>query len=170
MQELACILWTAEHRTGRGTRYHTFAPQQAYEAQFRNPQSPSNPDSFGLAARGIRVRTLEGGVAPGDSGGPLFIVTQAGLAEDVRVQPELRVRYVYDALNSIPTTTAMLTGIPDLPFMAEGVNIGHSAAVLGAGMTYPRARPLLSSSTSKLSYDAMRQHRRSWGGARHVVG
>lgn len=46
--------------------------QAFYMAQFRNPLSPGNPDSFGLNAMGIPTQTLEGGVASGDSGGPLF--------------------------------------------------------------------------------------------------
>lgn len=55
--------------------------QTVFEAQFRNPDSPGNPDLFGLNAANVPVRPLEGGVASGDSGGPLFIVTANGLVE-----------------------------------------------------------------------------------------
>jgi subtilase-type serine protease len=50
-------------------------------AQFRNPQPPPNPDDFGLAVRGIPVPGLQAQSAPGDSGGPLFIVTPNGLVQ-----------------------------------------------------------------------------------------
>jgi subtilase-type serine protease len=50
-------------------------------AQFRNPQPPPNPDDFGLAAKGIPVPGLQAQSAPGDSGGPLFIVTPNGLVQ-----------------------------------------------------------------------------------------
>ena len=56
-------------------------PQNVFEAQFRNPSSPGNPDIFGLNAMGVPIRSLEGGVAGGDSGGPLFLVTATGLVE-----------------------------------------------------------------------------------------
>lgn len=46
--------------------------QNVYEAQFRNPASPGNPDIFGLNAMGIPTQALEGGVGGGDSGGPMF--------------------------------------------------------------------------------------------------
>src|SRR5580693_3534494 len=44
-------------------------------AQFRDPLSPNNPNTFGLTAP---TSTLEGGTAPGDSGGPVFVQTAAG--------------------------------------------------------------------------------------------
>ena len=47
-------------------------------AQFRDPLSPNNPNSFGLTAP---TSPLEGGTAPGDSGGPVFIQTAAGLVQ-----------------------------------------------------------------------------------------
>ena len=56
-------------------------PQNVLEAQFRNPNSPGNPDIFGLNAKGVATTPLEGGVAGGDSGGPLFLVTANGLVE-----------------------------------------------------------------------------------------
>ena len=43
--------------------------QNVYEAQFRNPASPNNPNIFGLT---VPTSPLEGGVGGGDSGGPLF--------------------------------------------------------------------------------------------------
>jgi secreted trypsin-like serine protease len=47
-------------------------------AQFRNPLSPNNPNTFGLT---VPTSPLEGGTAPGDSGGPVFIQTAAGLVQ-----------------------------------------------------------------------------------------
>ncbi len=54
---------------------------KTFQIQFRNPSSPTSPDQFGLATLGIPVRTQEGNVAGGDSGGPLFLVTPNGLIE-----------------------------------------------------------------------------------------
>lgn len=50
-------------------------------AQFRNPDSPTQPDSFNLDTQGIAVPYLQGQPGPGDSGGPLFLVTQNGLVQ-----------------------------------------------------------------------------------------
>jgi outer membrane autotransporter protein len=47
-------------------------------AQFRDPLSPINPNLFGLT---VGTSSLEGGTAPGDSGGPVFIQTAAGLVQ-----------------------------------------------------------------------------------------
>jgi subtilase-type serine protease len=47
-------------------------------AQFRDPLSPNNPNTFGLT---VGTSPLEGGTAPGDSGGPVFIQTAAGLVQ-----------------------------------------------------------------------------------------
>ena len=47
-------------------------------AQFRDPLSPNNPNGFGLT---VPTSPLEGGTAPGDSGGPVFIQTAAGLVQ-----------------------------------------------------------------------------------------
>src|SRR5262249_45570809 len=47
-------------------------------AQFRSPLSPNNPNTFGLT---VPTSPLEGGTAPGDSGGPVFIQTAAGLEQ-----------------------------------------------------------------------------------------
>jgi outer membrane autotransporter protein len=44
-------------------------------AQFRDPLSPNNPNTFGLT---VPTSTLEGGTAPGDSGGPVFVQAAAG--------------------------------------------------------------------------------------------
>lgn len=57
--------------------------QPFYQAQFRNPQSPNNPNEFGLT---VAVTPLSGGVNGGDSGGPLFIQTAQGLVEIGLVQ------------------------------------------------------------------------------------
>ncbi len=47
-------------------------------AQFRNPDSPTNPDMYGLAEDGIPVPELQAGNGGGDSGGPLFLVMEDG--------------------------------------------------------------------------------------------
>src|SRR5262249_57309731 len=47
-------------------------------AQFRSPLSPNNPNSYGLT---VPTSPLEGGTAPADSGGPVFIQTAAGLVQ-----------------------------------------------------------------------------------------
>ena len=47
-------------------------------AQFRDPLSPNNPNFFGLT---VPTSPLEGGTTPGDSGGPVFIQTAAGLVQ-----------------------------------------------------------------------------------------
>src|SRR5262249_38259846 len=47
-------------------------------AQFRNPASPNFPNSFNLT---VPTSPLEGGTAGGDSGGPVFIQTPAGLVQ-----------------------------------------------------------------------------------------
>jgi subtilase-type serine protease len=61
----------------------TNSPQAFFEAQFRNPRSPGNPDVFGLNAMGIPTQPLEAGVAGGDSGGPLFWVNAAGQTVEI---------------------------------------------------------------------------------------
>src|ERR1700738_296812 len=58
--------------------YELAGTQPFLFAQFRNPQSPFNPNDFGLT---VPTSTLEGGTAPGDSGGPLFVQTAAGLVQ-----------------------------------------------------------------------------------------
>src|SRR5262249_1171480 len=47
-------------------------------AQFRNPLSPNNPNTFGLT---VPTSPLEGATLPGDSGAPVFIQTAAGLVQ-----------------------------------------------------------------------------------------
>jgi outer membrane autotransporter protein len=47
-------------------------------AQFRDPLSPNNPNDFNLT---VPTSPLEGGTAVGDSGGPVFIQTTAGLVQ-----------------------------------------------------------------------------------------
>ena len=59
------------------------SPQPFYLAQFRNPLSPNNPNSFGLT---VPVTQLSGSTAFGDSGGPLFIQTAQGLVQIGLVQ------------------------------------------------------------------------------------
>jgi outer membrane autotransporter protein len=77
------------------------------------------------------------------------------LENGIVVQPELRVRYVYEALDPVPATTASLTGMPGIPFTVEGVNTGRSAAVLGASLTVARR----SSVAVFVDYNAeLRQH------------
>ena len=70
-------------------------------------------------------------------------------------QPEVRVRYVFDALDPVPTTTGSLTGIPDATFSVYGVNTGRNAAVLGASVTVARS----GSVAAFIDYNAeLRQH------------
>jgi len=57
---------------GNASPFPNDGAQPFFQAQFRNPLSPGNPDIFGLNAKGIATLPLEAGVAPGDSGGPLF--------------------------------------------------------------------------------------------------
>ena len=52
--------------------------QPFLQAQFRNPLIPNNPNEFGLT---VPTSSLEGGTAGGDSGGPVFIQTAAGLVQ-----------------------------------------------------------------------------------------
>ena len=52
--------------------------QPLLQAQFRNPLSPNNPNFFGLT---VPMSPLEGSVAGGDSGGPVFIQTPDGLIQ-----------------------------------------------------------------------------------------
>ena len=52
--------------------------QPFLQAQFRNPLIPNNPNEFGLT---VPTSSLEGGTAAGDSGGPVFIQTAAGLVQ-----------------------------------------------------------------------------------------
>ncbi|WP_294535087.1 autotransporter domain-containing protein [uncultured Rhodoblastus sp.] len=68
----------------------------------------------------------------------LRINANFALGNGLAAQPELRVRYAYDALNLVPATTASLVGMPGIPFTFEGVNVGRSAAVLGASLTVVR--------------------------------
>ena len=58
--------------------YRVGGAQPFLLAQFRDPLSPNNPNSFGLT---VGTSPLEGGTAPGDSGGPVFIQTAAGLVQ-----------------------------------------------------------------------------------------
>lgn len=50
-------------------------------AQFRNPDDPSQWDTFGLTAAGIPIPYMQASPAPGDSGGPVFLVTPQGLIQ-----------------------------------------------------------------------------------------
>src|SRR5262245_3307911 len=52
--------------------------QPFLQAQFRDPLSPNNPNFFGLT---VGTSPLEGGTAGGDSGGPVFVQTAAGLVQ-----------------------------------------------------------------------------------------
>ena len=52
--------------------------QPFLQAQFRNPLSPNNPNDFVLT---VPTSPLEGGTAGGDSGGPVFVQTAAGLVQ-----------------------------------------------------------------------------------------
>ena len=50
-------------------------------AQFRNPDDPFQWDLFGLSAAGVPVPYMQASPAPGDSGGPVFLVTPQGLIQ-----------------------------------------------------------------------------------------
>src|SRR5215831_19853037 len=52
--------------------------QPFFVAQFRNPQSPDNPNVFNLQ---VPVPPLQGGTAGGDSGGPLFATINGQLTQ-----------------------------------------------------------------------------------------
>jgi hypothetical protein len=52
--------------------------QPLFVSQFRNPLSPNDPNDFGLT---VPTTPLEGGTAPGDSGGPLFATINGQLTE-----------------------------------------------------------------------------------------
>src|SRR5262249_43535758 len=52
--------------------------QPFFVAQFRNPQSPDNPNVFNLQ---VPVPPLQGGTASGDSGGPLFAMINGQLTQ-----------------------------------------------------------------------------------------
>ncbi|MCB8822261.1 autotransporter domain-containing protein, partial [Microvirga rosea] len=54
---------------------------RAVNAQFRDPSSPTQPDTFDLSGQGVPVPNLQGQPGPGDSGGPLFLVTENGLVQ-----------------------------------------------------------------------------------------
>ncbi len=47
-------------------------------AQFRNPDSPDDPDYYGLSELGVPVPAQQAGNGGGDSGGPLFLVMEDG--------------------------------------------------------------------------------------------
>jgi outer membrane autotransporter protein len=56
-----------------------------FAAQFRNPQSPGNPDHYFLNAQGFNVPQNEAGTGAGDSGGPLFLVRPDGTLVQIGV-------------------------------------------------------------------------------------
>lgn len=68
------------------TRYVGLLPTygigyENYAAQFRDPLSPDDPDGADLDALGFPVPYLQGEPSAGDSGGPLFLVTEQGLIQ-----------------------------------------------------------------------------------------
>lgn len=69
--------WTWDSRSSAG--------YEMIEAQFRNPDSPDDPDVYGLDAAGFDVPDLQAGVGRGDSGGPLFLVREDGSLVQVGV-------------------------------------------------------------------------------------
>jgi outer membrane autotransporter protein len=58
--------------------YAPDVPQPFFVSQFRDPLSPNDPNFFNLQ---VPVRPLEGGTAPGDSGGPLFAMINGQLTQ-----------------------------------------------------------------------------------------
>jgi subtilase-type serine protease len=80
-----CCNPTDNKRRNMTIEFGAYAPvpvfggtQPFLQAQFRDPLSPNNPNTFGLT---VPTSTLEGGTAPGDSGGPVFIQTAGGLVQ-----------------------------------------------------------------------------------------
>ncbi|MBZ6075420.1 autotransporter outer membrane beta-barrel domain-containing protein [Microvirga puerhi] len=83
---------TAPDTNGDGKRRIAYTNIGGYEptepgnprsiaAQFRIAASPDSPDQFNLDAQGVPVPALQGQPGPGDSGGPLFLVTENGLVQ-----------------------------------------------------------------------------------------
>jgi uncharacterized protein with beta-barrel porin domain len=56
----------------------TGTAQPFFNSQFRNPQSPNNPNFFNLQ---VPTTPLEGGTASGDSGGPLFAMINGQMTQ-----------------------------------------------------------------------------------------
>src|SRR3984893_7963425 len=77
----ACCNPTDNKRRNMTIEFGAFAQlgdSNFLQAQFRNPLSPFDPNEFGLT---VPTSSLEGGTAAGDSGGPVFIQTAAGLVQ-----------------------------------------------------------------------------------------
>ena len=80
----ACCNPTDNKRRNMTIEFGAFEPllgggtQPFLQAQFRNPLMPNNPNEFGLT---VPTSSLEGGTAAGDSGGPVFLQTAAGLVQ-----------------------------------------------------------------------------------------
>jgi outer membrane autotransporter protein len=60
--------------------YFTGISQQFFGSQFRNPDSPNDPNDYNFTSQ-VPTQRLEAGVAPGDSGGPLFAVIGGQLVQ-----------------------------------------------------------------------------------------
>ena len=92
--------------------------------------------------------------------------TNVTLADRYVIIPEFRARYLYDALQTAPTTTATLQGLPDIPFSFAGVQVGRSGALLGGGLTLAKTERLALVG----QYNAELRDRESvqtvWGGLR----
>ena len=61
--------------------------------------------------------------------------TEFAFFDGIIVTPEFRARYLYDALQTAPITTATLQGLPGIPFTFAGVQVGRSGALVGGGLT-----------------------------------
>jgi subtilase-type serine protease len=92
--------------------------------------------------------------------------TNVALADGYVISPEFRARYLYDALQTAPTTTATLEGLPDIPFTFAGVQVGRSGALVGGGLTLAKTERLALVG----EYNAELRDRESvqtvWGGLR----
>jgi hypothetical protein len=81
-------------------------------AQFRNPLSPNDPNTFNLI---VPTSSLEGATASGDSGGPVFIQTANGLLQIGELRGDrLEVRKLAENFWQI-TAHFGFVQVPDLP-------------------------------------------------------
>jgi outer membrane autotransporter protein len=107
----------------------------AWDRVTRGAYAESNAGALNLDVNGSSLDSLR------FSGGARAAASFT-LDNGMQLRPELQARYAYDALTPASTTTIALQGVPGLPFPLTGVNIGRSAAVLGAGVTLAQAGSL----------------------------
>jgi outer membrane autotransporter protein len=103
----------------------------AYDHVSRDGYTESGADALNLTVSGGGLDSLR------FSGGARA-QTMVALGDGFVAWPELRARFVYETLNPVVTTTAVLQGIPDDPFEVMSVDTGHREVRLGAGVTVAR--------------------------------